>query len=264
MKKNYVILLFIFFTVTLFSLNDFIFSKKINYIVRDDSTETEPNDNCGDAGVQTISNGNYYGEITPGTDVDCWAFYANENDEIVITTVGFEYFLDTELWLVACDETTILAHNDDVCPGVYQSTINYTIPAYGKYYFIVGSYANYEGNYGVSISGISQTKAYDSNVTEEPIAVKIVPNPFSISNFKNNIPLNFVIETGRDAPLRLKIYNLKGELITNVSKNSGQKGVNDIYWFGKNKKGKTVSSGIYFFEINCGNESKYGKFLITR
>jgi len=266
MKKYLTLFLFISIAFLLFPRNQksVVPNLKIFNFGRDGSTETEPNDSCSAIGVQTVSNGNYYGQITPGIDVDYWAFFANENDNTVISTVGFGYNLDTELWLLDCDESTILAHNDDVNPGIYQSTIYFTIPAYGKYYFIVGSYANFEGNYGVSVSGISITQNEENYVKSDQISIRTYPNPFKFNNFQNNIPLNFCLNLDNDEYFDLTIYNLKGQKINKVFSGDGKEGTNRMQWFGKNDNGKIVSSGIYFYELKLQNHSIYGKFLVTK
>ena len=265
MKKYFALFVFISIAFLLFPRNqksvvpDLM---KINFS-RNDSTETEPNDSCSAVGVQTVSNGNYYGQITPGIDVDYWAFFANENDNLVISTVGFGYNLDTELWLLDCDESTILAHNDDVNPGIYQSTISFAIPAYGKYYFIVGSYANFEGNYGVSVSGISITQNEENYVNSSQNSIKTYPNPFIFKNFQKNIPLNFSLNLDKDEYFELTIYNLKGQKINEVFSGNGEEGINRLRWFGRDENENIVSSGIYFYELKLQNHSIYGKFLIT-
>lgn len=55
-------------------------------------------------------------------------------------------------------------------------------------------------------------------------------------------------------------YTVSGELVNSMLETGGM-----VQWNGKNKSGVLISSGVYFYVIQVGNEIKRtGKFLVNR
>ena len=99
--------------------------------------------------------------------------------------------------------------------------------------------------------GISILKSEIQNWSESTEKVLAIPNPFVIKSESDKLRFNYT------KPATVSIYTIAGEVVDDFSVN--------IPWNGKNKKGKEVASGVYFFVIT-GEDGKIvtGKFLLVR
>ena len=87
---------------------------------------------------------------------------------------------------------------------------------------------------------------------EQGISITNSPNPF-----KNTTQFNFNLTTEHTENTEIKIYNIKGQLVRELTvfPSAGWRlGTSSVVWDGRDKKGDTVSSGIYFYEIKIGDE----------
>lgn len=135
--------------------------------------ETEPNDAWDAAGVLLVENGVHNGNITPGTDVDYWAFEASLGDFIEVTTIGLTT-IDTQLWLYGTSGTNELAYNDD-SGGTLQSYVSHTATEDGTYYFKVGTFSTGTGAYGVQLSGATPPVHFDDDLAARFITGNVTP-----------------------------------------------------------------------------------------
>ena len=60
-----------------------------------------------------------------------------------------------------------------------------------------------------------------------------------------------------------KIYNLNGQLVSNVISKS-YVGENNISWNGKDSYGRDLSSGVYFITIDDGKKIIKDKFTLIK
>jgi hypothetical protein len=83
------------------------------------------------------------------------------------------------------------------------------------------------------------------------------PNPFGEKT-------SFRIEwLNADQPVKVEIYNLRGQLIKTIYKGYSPKSF--IYeWDGKDKNDKTVSSGIYSIKASQGNKNSIRKIIMIK
>ena len=83
------------------------------------------------------------------------------------------------------------------------------------------------------------------------------PNPFNpITNIGYYLPKNMMIE--------ITIYDILGNIITKIVKQSEGPGHSFIQWDANNDQGYPVSAGVYFFNIVAGNFSKTKKMLLLK
>ena len=78
------------------------------------------------------------------------------------------------------------------------------------------------------------------------------PNPF---NPKTRIPF----QLNQDAEVSVCIYNVSGRLVRTFPIGFRSAGIylsqdKAIYWNGRTDNGETVSSGIYFYQLNAGDD----------
>jgi hypothetical protein len=84
---------------------------------------------------------------------------------------------------------------------------------------------------------------------ENDLFISAYPNPFSSSTI-----LQFNKTTYHTESTEVKIYNVKGQLVRELTDSVSMKGLNEIEWDGKDYMGNSVSSGLYFYQIKAGNE----------
>ena len=68
------------------------------------------------------------------------------------------------------------------------------------------------------------------------------PNPFNLST-----TISFYLR--ENSNIELEIFNIKGQRVKTLKKNSVQSGNHSIIWNGDDNSGKVVSSGIYFYQL---------------
>ena len=83
------------------------------------------------------------------------------------------------------------------------------------------------------------------------------PNPF---NPETNIRFQLPKESG----VRLRIFNILGKEIRNLTNRLYQAGEYSITWDGHDERGNPVPSGIYFYQLKAGNFSAVKKLTLLR
>mgnify|MGYP001294777146 CR=1 FL=1 len=83
------------------------------------------------------------------------------------------------------------------------------------------------------------------------------PNPF---NPKTTIHFSL----GRDAKIKLDIYNIKGQKVISLLNSELQSGEHFVSWSGENAFGQKSGSGIYFFVLRSGDRHIVRKMLLLK
>ncbi|MDZ7374991.1 MAG: T9SS type A sorting domain-containing protein, partial [candidate division KSB1 bacterium] len=83
------------------------------------------------------------------------------------------------------------------------------------------------------------------------------PNPFNPET-----AINF--ECSSPAPVKIKIYDVAGRLVTTLVDGELAAGYHRVVWDGRDHKGEFVSSGIYFCRMETGDYFGTIKLLLTR
>ena len=101
---------------------------------------------------------------------------------------------------------------------------------------------------------------------------------FEIATVGNNslIPLNNLFNPAKgeyttikfrleeSAHVRLKIYNLMGDLIKTILDEERDAGSHEIKWYGRNKDEKEVASGVYILRIEAGGFTEMKKIIVIK
>ena len=73
------------------------------------------------------------------------------------------------------------------------------------------------------------------------------PNPFNpTTNISFSIPMQLEV--------RINIYNIMGQLVANVTRAQLNAGTYNVQWNGTDQRGNMLPSGLYFYELEAGNE----------
>ncbi|OGS37309.1 MAG: hypothetical protein A2293_06385 [Elusimicrobia bacterium RIFOXYB2_FULL_49_7] len=101
-----------------------------------------------------------------------------------------------------------------------------------------------------------------SAVNVKSIDVANYPNPFNPST-----TIRYAIPAQK-APTHftLAVYNIRGQLIRTLVKGKADKfGVkNMVVWNGMDNSGKLIGSGLYFYQLKCGNLMKKGTLVMVK
>ena len=83
------------------------------------------------------------------------------------------------------------------------------------------------------------------------------PNPFNPSTvIEYNLPV--------DGQLSLTVYNLSGQLIQVLYDSYEFAGQHSVRWDGRNEKGQSVASGVYFYHLQTADFNETRKMLLIR
>ncbi len=84
------------------------------------------------------------------------------------------------------------------------------------------------------------------------------PNP---CNPETNISFNINED---DTNVRVKIYNMKGQIVRNLINENFDKGSHSVKWLGKDEHDNQVGSGVYFYKISSGSFTKTCKLTVLK
>jgi len=87
--------------------------------------------------------------------------------------------------------------------------------------------------------------------------LSVYPNPFGqVAMIEYLLP--------KQTDVSLQIYNLKGQLVFNICSGTFAKGSHSFYWNGKDNRGNTCSSGIYFCKLRTGDSTHVRKMMLMK
>lgn len=98
----------------------------------------------------------------------------------------------------------------------------------------------------------------DEDIDSLPkVTSKIYPNPFNPeTTISFNIP--------KPGKVNLSIYNIKGQLVKTLLDEETSAGTHSLVWNGKDERGKSVASGIYFSKIKTDADIQTKKMLLMK
>jgi len=93
----------------------------------------------------------------------------------------------------------------------------------------------------------------DSNIMSVN-SIRAYPNPFNAS-----ITISFSLDEVRPHQTEISIYNIKGQLIKELSIND-----QSAIWNGRDANGNSVASGIYFYKMDSGRYTANKKIVLMK
>ena len=85
----------------------------------------------------------------------------------------------------------------------------------------------------------------------------VYPNPFNPTT-----SVSFYMEHAEN--IKINIYNIKGQLITNLIHDSFAKGFHNVMWNGKDTNGNDCASGVYFFRMETRSDVQTIKGILMK
>jgi flagellar hook assembly protein FlgD len=83
------------------------------------------------------------------------------------------------------------------------------------------------------------------------------PNPFSPQSDRF-VRVRFESDGGND---EIRIFDFKMSLVRRISE-SGPAGIREIVWNGTDQNGFRVSNGVYFYSVQAGSDTVWGKIHV--
>ncbi|MBN1339478.1 MAG: alginate lyase family protein [Bacteroidales bacterium] len=99
-----------------------------------------------------------------------------------------------------------------------------------------------------------------SQMNNHPDAIQLFqnyPNPFNPTTI-----IRFQLSAA--SPAQLDVYNLRGEQVKSLLKNSLSPGLHEVQWDGTDNLGLLVSAGVYFYCLKAGNYVVQKKMLYLK
>lgn len=91
----------------------------------------------------------------------------------------------------------------------------------------------------------------------QKLGLYAAPNPF---NPQTNVALYLKSASAGD----LKIYDIRGRLVTVLYEGPLVQGANSFTWDGRDSAGRGVASGVYWVQARTGNQSLTIKVMLLR
>jgi len=83
------------------------------------------------------------------------------------------------------------------------------------------------------------------------------PNPF-------NPVTHICFEIPTSGHVRLEIYDVKGRLVSQLKDENMTAGSHQVIWYGLDRSGNSVASGVYFSRVSHGKENRTGRLSLVR
>jgi len=104
----------------------------------------------------------------------------------------------------------------------------------------------------VELWSLLENQITDGGIYSPEISKSILhknyPNPFNPTT-----TISFSIP--EQSKIQIMIYNIKGQKVKTVTNESYDKGIHSVVWNGVDDSGKSVSSGVYFYNLNVNGKS---------
>lgn len=132
--------------------------------------------------------------------------------------------------------------------------------SYLSYYQVYGKNVNQANSYLLFPSPMDfrVVKLYNSD--NVPIVLSLhqnYPNPFNPTT-----TITYTLPT--DTNVKIQVYNVRGQLVKELTNSFKQKGIHKLVWDGKDNDRKTVGSGVYFYRLSTGNKSITKRCLLLK
>jgi len=132
---------------------------------------------------------------------------------------------------------------------------------YGYYDFSIANSKKATSDYVISYA---QSDCYEVKITAEKSSI---PKKYALyDNYPNpfNPETTFRFDLPEIVYVRLEIYNLLGHRIATLVDSRRPAGIYTQIWDGKDQRGNTVASGIYFYKLTAGDFVQVKKMVLAR
>lgn len=112
--------------------------------------------------------------------------------------------------------------------------------------------AKHEGCVATSVAQPEESRSFSS------LTVKgAMPNPFNPST-------SIRFELDHPGEVDVRVYNVQGELVRTLISGHSEAGAHSVVWNGKDEKGSSARSGVYFYEFRTNGVREARKIILLR
>jgi hypothetical protein len=95
-----------------------------------------------------------------------------------------------------------------------------------------------------------------TNSLEDPASSRMIPQSFALwpsypNPFNPSTTIRFDVAAGNQHPVVLKVYNLRGQLVTTLLDGLVAPGEYELVWHGRDNQNQPASSGVYFVVLQA-------------
>ena len=194
-----------------------------------------------------LPNTGEYEYFVPGPPSNWCAFRLIAPDySISNRTLGVFSIVDSPIdWLEIGVLSGTIAAGESALVPIHVSTNNIE-PGYYEAYVCVTSGIGQKINIPVTLEVLYS----NDDEPEEYYQLNAYPNPF-----RNHTTFSFLQTTNSHESAQIKIYNIKGQLVKEINSFPNPSlGMTEAVWDGNDEFGNRVSSGLYFYQVNVGDE----------
>lgn len=112
-------------------------------------------------------------------------------------------------------------------------------------------------NYFYEIFATGVTTSLTNHTPTDFILSQNFPNPFNPST-----KINYSLSQSEN--VKLQIFNVQGEVINTLVDQFQQAGTHDVTWDGKNGKGISQPTGIYFYRLTASGNNSIKKMILLK
>jgi len=94
------------------------------------------------------------------------------------------------------------------------------------------------------------------SIQNSSFEINIYPNPLNLAESSRSGKSFIKLFIPHDGNIELAVFNIKGQRIKTIFTGDYKSGEHILEWNGKDDRGITVTSGIYFYRLICENEYK--------
>ncbi|HOX25777.1 MAG TPA: FlgD immunoglobulin-like domain containing protein [Candidatus Krumholzibacteria bacterium] len=207
--------------------------------------------------VASIPNGGIYPWEVSGSSANQCLFRVSSPDQTVSDqSDGVFAIHDPAPWLQVNPSSGILEHGQSHVLDLNVDTTGLTEGQYQAWIVI-----DHNGQSSPTVLPVALVVEPPSGAEESLPAVLWLetnyPNPFNpVTTIRFGLP--------SPCPVVLRIYDVQGRLVRTLWTGDLPAGEQEVFWNGRDDKGRTVASGVYFCSLRAGRESRTTKMTMVR
>ncbi len=129
-------------------------------------------------------------------------------------------------------------------------------------YGVISDFTSFQGEVSIDDGGEGEGDDVDTGTDISAAPYQLLgnyPNPFNPST-----AIRFQINRKMDEIVKIRIYNIKGQIVKVLALHVNGPGVYEIEWNGRDMQNKPVASGTYFYAIDFGDGVLTSKMLLLK
>jgi hypothetical protein len=199
-----------------------------------------------------------FGTVSVGQESASTVTISNSGDEVLLGTITTE---NSQFMLQGDDEQSVPTLNFIINVGsTFEFDVVFMPQETGNFSSQIAISSDDPENplYNVLVAGVGQpTSNEDNNLSYVTALSGNYPNPF---NPETNI--NFSVK--EKGNVKIEVFNILGKKIDTIVNEEITAGNHTVVWKGKDHRGNSVSSGIYFYRMTSGNYSSTHKMILMK